>query len=221
MIYPWKKVVFCGFLSFSTQKTFFDSLGANKYITFKFRKSQICDLFDRAHYLCYSFVVKLGGCFLGSTVTAVLGVLLKGAKFVGEFVGKLIYYFGLYFPILYALYGVVLYLVFDFNPFLLDVNGKLFMFGFALSLLAMVIKAVKNLIVNPYRKHFQRSHVVEYGKEQKLSKHAPEAPTIYKSKVNPGVIVYEYSNRFDLYEEDEDGLRLVDTEYKEQKGRRW
>ena len=165
--------------------------------------------------------MKLGGCFFGSTLTAVFGLFLKVAKFVGELLGKIIYYFGLYFPIVYALYGVVLYFVFDFNPFVLDVNGKLFMFGFALSVLAMVIKAVKNLIIRPYKKYFQRSSVVEYGTDQKLSKHAPEAPTIYKSKVNPGIIVYEYSNRFDLYEERDDGLVLVDTEFKEQKGRRW
>ena len=154
-------------------------------------------------------------------MTAIFGLFLKVAKFVGELLGKIIYYFGLYFPIVYSLYGVVLYFVFDFNPFVLDVNGKLFMFGFALSLLAMVIKAVKNLIIRPYKKYFQRSSVVEYGTNQKLSKHAPEAPTIYKSKVNPGIIVYEYSNRFDLYEERDDGLVLVDTEFKEQKGRRW
>lgn len=158
---------------------------------------------------------------MGSTLTAILGFLLKGAKFVGEMLGKIIYYFGLYFPILYALYGVVLYFAFDFNPFTLDVNGKLFMFGFALSCVAMVIKTVKNLIVKPYKKHFQKSKVVEYGTEQKLSKHAPEAPTIYKSRVNPGIIVYEYDNRFDLYEETDDGLRLVDTEYKHKKGKRW
>ena len=171
--------------------------------------------------MCYPTFVKIGGCFLGSTVTAILAVVLKGAKYVGEFVGKLIYYLGLYFPILYALYGVVLYFAFDFNPFVLDVNGKLFMFGFALSCLAMIIKAVKNLIIKPYRKHVKGTSVVEYGSDEKLSKHAPEAPTIYKSKVNPGIIVYEYNNRYDLYEEYEDGLRLVDTEYKEQKGRRW
>ena len=71
------------------------------------------------------------------------------------------------------------------------------------------------------KKFFGKSKVVEYGKEQKLSRNAPEAPTIYKSKVNPGVIVYEYSNRFDLYEEDEDGLRLVSTEMKNRRERRW
>ena len=158
---------------------------------------------------------------MGSTLTAILGVVVKGAKFVGEVLGKIIYYFGIYFPILYALYGVVLYFVFDFNPFVLDVNGKLFMFGFALSVVAMVIKAVKNLIINPCKKYFGKSKVVEYGKEQKLSRNAPEAPTIYKSKVNPGVIVYEYSNRYDLYEEYDDGLHHVGTEFKKRKDKRW
>lgn len=162
-----------------------------------------------------------GGCIAGGTFTAFLSSVMKILGYIGEFIGRLIYYFGLYFPILYAIYGVVLYFVFDFNPFIQDVNGKLFMFGFALSCVAMVIKAVKNLIINPCKKYFGRSKVVEYGKEQKLSRNAPEAPTIYKSKVNPGVIVYEYSNRFDLYEEDEDGLRLVSTEMKNRRERRW
>ena len=162
-----------------------------------------------------------GGCIAGGTFSAFLSSTIKVLGYIGEFIGRLIYYFGLYFPIVYAIYGVVLYFVFDFNPFVQNVDGKLFMFGFALSCLAMIIKAVKNLIIKPYRKHVKGTSVVEYGSDEKLSKHAPEAPTIYKSKVNPGIIVYEYSNRYDLYEEYEDGLRLVDTEYKEQKGRRW
>lgn len=162
-----------------------------------------------------------GGCIAGGTFSAFLSSTMKVLGYIGEFIGRLIYYFGLYFPILYAIYGVVLYFVFDFNPFVQNVDGKLFMFGFALSCVAAVIKAVKNLIINPCKKYFQRSKIVEYGKEQKLSHNAPEAPTIYKSKVNPGVIVYEYSNRYDLYEEYEDGLHLVGTEFKKRRDKRW
>ena len=186
-----------------------------------FRKSLICAVVDSGQVLCYSIAMGTGGCILGGTFSTVMSAVLKALGVVGEFLGKIIYYFGLYFPIAYAIYGVVLYFTFDFNPFIQDVDGKLFMFGFSLSCVAMVIQAVKNIIINPCKKYFSKSKVVEYGKEQKLAKNAPEAPTIYKSKVNPGVIVYEYSNRYDLYEEFEDGLRLVNTEYKGHKGKRW
>lgn len=135
--------------------------------------------------------------------------------------GKLIYYFGLYVPIVYLLYGLVLYYVFGFNGFSLSTDGKLFLFGFCLSLICAVILTVKNIIVRPYQKYFKKSDVVEYGKQQRLKKDAPEAPKIYKSRVNPGVIVYEYANRYDLYEQGDDGLIPVSTEYKSRKERRW
>ncbi len=181
----------------------------------------ICAVVDSLQVLCYSIAMGTGGCILGGTFSTVLSTVMKALGVVGEFLGKIIYYFALYFPIAYAIYGVVLHFAFDFNPFVQDVDGKLFMFGFALSCVAMVIQAVKNIIVNPCKKYFSKSRVVEYGKDQRLSKNAPEAPTIYKSKVNPGVIVYEYSNRYDLYEEFEDGLRLVSTEFKGRKSKRW
>ena len=61
--------------------------------------------------------------------------------------------------------------------------------------------------------------VDKYGDkdERKLKRNMPEAPKIYKSRVNPGVIVYEYKNRYDLYEEHNDQLVLVSTEYKKGK----
>lgn len=135
-------------------------------------------------------------------------------KFVCDVVGKTIYYFGLYVPLAYLIYGMVIHFVYDFKCFELTVDGKLYIFGFCLSLLASLIISVKNLIIKPYRKYLKKDDVVEYGIKQRLSKNAPEAPRIYKSKVNPGVIVYEYANRFDLYEQDDLGLRQVATEYK-------
>lgn len=166
--------------------------------------------------------MKASGFLLGSTATAVLGAVWKGIKFLAEQAGKAIYYFGLYYPLLYVIYGVVLYLVFGLNPFDLTTDGRLYIFGFALSAIACVIQAVKNLIVKPYRKYFKKTDIVEYGKDGKLSKHAPEAPKIYKSKVYPDLIVYEYENRYDLYEETEDGVRYSSTEYKPGvKKKRW
>ena len=44
---------------------------------------------------------------------------------------------------------------------------------------------------------------------------APERPLIYYSKRRPGVLVKEYSDRFELYEEDAAGRRFLGTEYKD------
>lgn len=177
---------------------------------------------DKVFISCYSLRMKASGFLLGSTLTAALGVGWKVVKFLAEWTGKAIYYFGLYYPLLYAIYGVLLYFIFGLNPFDLTTDGRLYIFGFALSVVACVITAVKNLIVKPYRKYFKKTDIIEYGKDDKLSKHAPEAPKIYKSKSNPGYIVYEYENRYDLYEETDDGVRYASTEYKSvPKRRRW
>ena len=69
------------------------------------------------------------------------------------------------------------------------------------------------------RNYFENSRVIEYNTKGK-SKNLPEAPRIYKSRVNPGVIVYEYENRYDLYEQSDGRLVLVKTEWKKGKGRR-
>ena len=43
----------------------------------------------------------------------------------------------------------------------------------------------------------------------------PERPLIYYSKRRPGVLVKEYSDRFELYQEDSRGCRYIGTEYKD------
>ncbi len=158
--------------------------------------------------------MKLGGCLFGGIITTILRAVFTALQFIAAIIGKTIYYFGLYIPIFYLIYGMVIHFVYDFECFELTVDGKLYIFGLCLSLLASLIISIKNLIVKPYRKYIKKDDVVEYGKTQRLSKNAPEAPRIYKSKVNPGVIVYEYANRYDLYEEDNKGLVQVATEYK-------
>lgn len=156
----------------------------------------------------------------GTVLSGILHAFVRLIKIIIEVCASIIYYCGLYVPLAYLVYGGILYGVFDFPPFSKGTDGALYILGFALTLVCALMIAVKNLIIKPYDKHFRKSSVVEYGKNEKLSKHAPEAPKIYKSKVNRGVIVYEYENRYDLYEQRGDGLELVKTEYKYNKKRR-
>lgn len=151
----------------------------------------------------------------GGVVTAALGIVWKILKFVLGFVAKVVCYFGLYIPLAYLIYGAVLYFVFDFGLFVGGVDGRLYIFGFVLCLVCSVIITVRSLIVKPLERYFG-GDVIEYAKKG-VGGRTPEAPTIYKSKVNPGVIVYEYANRYDLYEKRGDGLVLVKTEWKKKK----
>lgn len=176
-------------------------------------------IIDTRAGLCYDFRVRISGCLFGGVLTTALGIVWKILKVAIELVAKAIYYFGLYVPLAYLLYGLILYLIFDFNPFYPDIDGKLYIFGFALCLICAVIITVKNVFVRPLRNYFENSRVIEYNTKGK-SKNLPEAPRIYKSRVNPGVIVYEYENRYDLYKQSDGRLVLVKTEWKKGKGRR-
>lgn len=174
-------------------------------------------VFDTRVSVCYHLRVKLSGCLLGSALTGVLGVIWKILKFALEAAAKAVVYFGLYFPIAYLVYGFALFLAFDFPPFGVgSVDGRLYVFGFALSLAAAAVKTVRSAIVKPLKEYFN-SQVIEYDVSGHKGKNLPEAPRIYKSRVNPGVIVYEYGNRYDLYEEYDGGLVLVKTEWKTRK----
>ncbi len=164
--------------------------------------------------------MRAGGCLIGGALTTALGVLWRIIKAVCSVIGKGIYYFGLYVPIAYLIYGAVLYFIFDFRLFVPTTDGSLYTAGFCITLICSVIIAYKNIILRPYRKYFAKQDVIEYDTSN-AGKNAPEAPKIYKSKVNPDVIVYEYYNRYDLYEEHGDGLKQVATEYKLKKEKRW
>ncbi|NLZ25739.1 MAG: hypothetical protein GX891_04690 [Clostridiales bacterium] len=156
------------------------------------------------------------GCILGVVGGKIFGVLFKAIDIAITVVAKFIVYFGLYIPLLYLIYGGVLWLTLDFNPFGGGVNTNLYLFGLGLSFVCSVIIAVRNLIIKPFKRHFVDSKIVEYtGK--RLSRSAPEPPKIYKSKMNPGIVVYEYENRYDLYEETPDGLIPLGTEMKKKK----
>jgi len=53
-----------------------------------------------------------------------------------------------------------------------------------------------------------------YGESDYQSE--PERPLIYYSQRRPGVLVKEYSDRFELYQEDREGRHYLGTEYKDE-----
>ena len=86
------------------------------------------------------------------------GWLLKFLKFLGGVVlrglGTILSFFGLYVPVIYLLFGLVLNIAFKFNPFGGDVNGKLYVLGLVECLICTVIICVRNLVARPIQSVF-------------------------------------------------------------------
>lgn len=155
---------------------------------------------------------------MGAALPNAIKAITSALEAVVTFILKLIVYLGLYIPLAYLLYGGIIWLTLDVELFDLSVNSSLYLVGLGLSILASIVLTIRSGIGRIIKMKESKS-VVQY--QGKKSRSAPEAPKIYHSRVNRGIIVYEYENRFDLYEKDGGRLVFVGTEYKSKKGKRW
>ncbi len=162
------------------------------------------------------FFFVLGGLF--KVLFAIIGVLFKVLKKTG-----------LIIPMLYALCGLVLYLVVGFNPltFAEDVYLEcvLYAVGFGLSAVACLIIAVKNLVIKPaksFKKGFSSTLAKKKDKgEQGLpdiaveepKQASTEKPRIYYSEMQKRLI-HEYQDRFEVYIQKGSQEILEKVEYK-------
>lgn len=155
---------------------------------------------------------------MGAALPNAIKAITSALEAVVTFILKLIVYLGLYIPLAYLLYGGIIWLTLDVELFDLSVNSSLYLVGLGLSILASIVLTIRSGIGRIIKMKESKS-VVQY--QGKKSRSAPEAPKIYHSRVNRGIIVYEYENRFDLYEKNGGRLVFVGTEYKSKKGKRW
>ena len=155
---------------------------------------------------------------MGAALPNAIKAITSALEAVVTFILKLIVYLGLYIPLAYLLYGGIIWLTLDVELFDLSVNSSLYLVGLGLSILASIVLTIRSGIGRIIKMKESKS-VVQY--QGKKSRSAPEAPKIYHSRVNRGIIVYEYENRFDLYEKDGGRLVFVGTEYKSKKEKRW
>lgn len=92
-----------------------------------------------------------GGIIVGSLLRPV--IMFFG--FIIKFILKLFSFFGLWIPLVYAAFGGLLYLVFDFNPFWLDVYGMLYLCGALACIVAAAVISIRNVVVKPARTIYQ------------------------------------------------------------------
>ena len=216
---------------------------------------------------------------LALAIWGALKLVFKGLKVVVEVLTSLVMFLGLYIPLFYLLFGLILLAATDFTFGGTGVNQILYYIGLALSCAAAVIISVRNLLVRPFSgifSAFKRSSKDRYDDEDgdrrprrgyddederrgdygdgrrrdpyarsgrpspygerayegggysrdsrdysrddlgyPLPAEGGERPVVYYSKRRPGVLVKEYSDRFELFREDASGRTYIGTEYKE------
>ncbi len=232
----------------------------------------------------------------------VIKLIFKLLAVIVKVLASLIVFFGLYIPLFYGVFGIVLLATTEFSFGGAGTDQILYYVGFGLCCVASVIISIRNLIVRPlsavfaplteYREEVRRARQgmrqdrdgeqgdprayrdyrdeegygrPSYGEpypqryqedrrpydggyrphapyyEAPRSSYerpdypredrpqggfapyreenyapAPERPLIYYSKRRPGVLVKEYSDRFELFEEADGSRRYIGTEYKDE-----
>lgn len=111
----------------------------------------------------------------GSVIGTIIRSIAIALGFVLKIIFKALTLFGLWIPIAYSLFGVALYLIFHFNPFIFDTAGTLYLCGGIACVLGSAIISVKNVIIKPVKsiyegyKHPLWEKVDENEKERKES----------------------------------------------------
>lgn len=151
-----------------------------------------------------------------------LSAIGKTFKAIGALIWAIVKQFGLIVPLLYAVFGLILYLSLDLKPNTKDINTVLFWVGAALSVLSSAVISVKRVRreeedaadacpLRPRRRRAVCPNTAEY----KRSRVKIDSPKIYMSNLEPDKLIHEYEDRFIIYETDERGApRYIKTEYK-------
>lgn len=87
----------------------------------------------------------VGGLLLGSAVRALVFILTALIKVLAS----VMVFFGLWAPFFFALLGGVLYLVFKFDPFSGSIDSKLYLAGFAGTVLCALLITIRHLFEKP------------------------------------------------------------------------
>lgn len=144
------------------------------------------------------------GFIAGVAGAGILSVLWRFLGYVIKWLSTIMLYFGLYIPFFYLLYGLIIHLTLGINLFNFQTNSQLYLLGMLLCLISSVIITVRNIILEPLKNVLRNID----------KKHAPEQPLIYRSEINPALIIYEYSTRYDVYRVINGRLTYIRTESK-------
>ena len=169
------------------------------------------------------------GFTIGGLILYILKKIFGFIKMAFNFFCAFLAYTGLYIPFFYLIYSIFIFLAgLKLSPFSLD--AFLFYTGLILSFICSIIICVKNYILKPtarFKENIRRKKFETLGekfyKEKQRSKDyirpELETPLIYRSIRRPDWIIYEYSDKFNVYAEEGRKLKLIKVVPKEKRNR--
>jgi hypothetical protein len=143
------------------------------------------------------------GVFIGALLTAALKIIMAALKFIADIIKRILFATRLIVPFTYAVVMFVLFILgtIEYNNFnlFLAVAG-----GCALTFFVYYVTI---------KRKFKKTAPAEKEKPRDFTP-KNEKPKIYRVMQNPQYIMYEYSDRVELYKETEKGLLFVRTDFK-------
>lgn len=92
------------------------------------------------------------GCAFGLMAGSALRALVTFFKYFFIFLFRLMSKLGLWVPAIYAVFGLVLNLAFDFNPFDKSIDAWLYIAGLGITIACALVISFRNIILKPSRK---------------------------------------------------------------------
>lgn len=144
------------------------------------------------------------GFIAGFAGAGILSALLKFLGYVVKFLSTIMLYFGLYIPFFYFLYGLIIHLTLNVTLFDFSTNSQLYLLGLLLCCVSAVIITVRNIVLAPIKS------ALKFMDRNKR----PEEPLVYRSELMPDLVIYEYSDRYDVFRDCNGRLSYLRTEGK-------
>lgn len=151
---------------------------------------------------------------LGKTIGSVVNFLLHVIAYV-------LLFLGLYVPLLYLIYGLIVSVIFKFELFAIgNLYSNLYVWGLGLSFVVSLIISIRNVFLKPASKIAEKLSTKSAKKPRKTKiygekRRFDEYPLIYESQVHKGLIVHEYEEYFDLFRKIDGKLQKIKTVYKD------
>ena len=120
----------------------------------------------------------------GEVTGSVLRSFFDFLFFLFKIIYKFLKIFGLWIPLLYALFGLILYWAFGFNPFNFDALGTLYLCGAIACVIASAIISVKNVVVKPAKSIIKGFRNPVWKKKEQDSYENVDKAEIIKSDKN-------------------------------------
>jgi hypothetical protein len=96
-------------------------------------------------------VKRAKGCAFGLLIGTVIRTLIVVVEFLSRILAKILVLFGLWIPLIYAIFGVILYYIFHFNPFDFSLYSTLYLSGAAACIVSCLIISIRNIVIRPAR----------------------------------------------------------------------